>query len=162
MYGIYHCCLSVCFFHPGSRVKNIPHPGSGSTSKNSSILIQKIISKLSEIWFGMFIPIWITDLDLDFLPIQYPGSRGQTGTGSWIPGSGFATLELIYFDFRFILSFSFVWNAEIRPTISRSWLRFKCKWAPTINAWGGGGVCGRENQEVRWLGQGGTYYIQTK
>ena len=35
------------------------------------------------------------------------------------------------------------------------WLRFK--WGPTINVWGGGGVCGRENQEVRWLGQRGTY-----
>jgi hypothetical protein len=55
------------------------------------------------------IPIWITDLDLDFLPIPDPGSRGQTGTGSWIR---IRNTELIYFDFRFILSFSFAWNAE--------------------------------------------------
>ncbi len=27
---------------------------------------------------------------------------------------------------------------------------------------GGGGVCGRENQEVRWLGQGGTYQSSAK
>jgi hypothetical protein len=54
------------FFHPGSA------------SKNLSILIQKTVSKLSEVWFGLFIP----DPDPDFLPIPDPGSRGQKGTGS--------------------------------------------------------------------------------
>jgi hypothetical protein len=43
------------FFHPGSRVKKIPDPGSGSASKNLSILNQKIIYKLSEI-SRLFIP----------------------------------------------------------------------------------------------------------
>jgi hypothetical protein len=37
------------FFYPGSRVKKIPDPGSGSASKNLSILSLKIVSKLSEI-----------------------------------------------------------------------------------------------------------------
>ncbi len=37
-----------------------------------------MVSKLSEIWSGFFIP----DPDPDFLPILYPGSRGQKGTGS--------------------------------------------------------------------------------
>ncbi len=66
---------------PGSRVKNISDPGSGSASKNLSIfLTQKIVSKLSEIWSRMFSP----DPDLHFLPIPDPGSRGQKGTGSRI------------------------------------------------------------------------------
>jgi hypothetical protein len=39
-----------------SRVKNIQDPGSGSASKNLSILIKKMVSKLLEIWSGMFIP----------------------------------------------------------------------------------------------------------
>jgi hypothetical protein len=34
---------------------NVFHPGSGSASKNLSILTQKIPSKLSKIWYGMFI-----------------------------------------------------------------------------------------------------------
>jgi hypothetical protein len=57
---------------PESRVKKISDPGSGSASKsNLSILTQKIVSKLSEIWSGMIIP----DPDLDFLPIPDPGSK---------------------------------------------------------------------------------------
>jgi hypothetical protein len=58
--------------------KKIPDPG--SASQNLGIFTQKIDSKLSEIWSGMFIP----DPDLDFLPIPDPGSRGQKGTGSRI------------------------------------------------------------------------------
>ncbi len=42
------------FFFSGSRAKKIP--GSTSTSKDLGILTQKIVSKLSEIWSGMFIP----------------------------------------------------------------------------------------------------------
>jgi hypothetical protein len=56
---------------PGSRVKKIPDPGSGSASKNLRIFNPKFFSKLS-------------DPDLDFLPIPEPGSRGQKGTGSRI------------------------------------------------------------------------------
>ncbi len=59
-----------------SRIRNFFHPGSRKDSQT-----QKIVSKLSEIWSGMFILI----LDLDFLPIPNPGSRGQKkGTGSRI------------------------------------------------------------------------------
>jgi hypothetical protein len=36
------------FFHPGSRVKKIPDPGSGSALKNLSILAQRLVSYLSE------------------------------------------------------------------------------------------------------------------
>ncbi len=61
------------FFRPGSR--KIPDPGSGSASKNLSILdpknSQKIVSEPS--WSGMFIP----DPDLDFF--THPRSRGQKG-----------------------------------------------------------------------------------
>jgi hypothetical protein len=39
-----------------------------------------MVSKLSEIWSGVFIP----DLDPDFLPIPDPGSRVQKGTVSRI------------------------------------------------------------------------------
>ncbi len=61
----------------------IPDPNffdPGSASKNLSILTQKIVSKLSEIWAWLYIP----DPDPDFLPIPDPGSRGQKGTGSRI------------------------------------------------------------------------------
>ncbi len=50
----------------------------GSASKNLSIL-NPIVTKLSEIWSGMFIP----DPDLDFLPI--PDLGGQKDTESRIP-----------------------------------------------------------------------------
>jgi hypothetical protein len=43
-----------------------------------SILTQKIVSKLSEILFGLFIP----EPDPYFLPILDPASGGQKGTGS--------------------------------------------------------------------------------
>ncbi len=48
--------------------------------KEFRYLTHKIVSKLSEIWSGFFIP----DPDPDFLPIPDPGSRGQKGTGSRI------------------------------------------------------------------------------
>jgi hypothetical protein len=68
---------------PGSRVKNISDPGSGSASKNLSIfLTQKIVSKLSK------------NMIQDVQPgsgssfFTHPGSRiqgrGQKGTGSRI------------------------------------------------------------------------------
>jgi hypothetical protein len=68
------------FFHPGSRVKKIS--GSGSASKNLSILTQNIVAKLSEI--RCLSRIRIPDSDLDFYPsrIPDPGSGGQKGTGS--------------------------------------------------------------------------------
>jgi hypothetical protein len=50
----------------GSRSKR-------SASKNLSIYNPKIVSKLSEILSGMFIP----DPDLVFLPIPDPGLMGQ-------------------------------------------------------------------------------------
>ncbi len=63
------------FFHPDP---NFFHPGSASKKKN--ILTQRIVSKLSEIWSGLFIP----DPDPDFF--THPGSRIQEskGTGSRI------------------------------------------------------------------------------
>ncbi len=76
------------FFHPGSRVKKIPDPGSGSVSNNWSILTWKIVSKLSEIWSRVVqcSPlIRIPDFGiLIFNPsrIPEPGSRGLKGNGS--------------------------------------------------------------------------------
>jgi hypothetical protein len=57
------------FFHLGSRVKEIPDPGSGYASKNLSILTQKIVSKLG-----------------NMIPVVHAGSRsrGRKGTGSRI------------------------------------------------------------------------------
>ncbi len=73
------CCRSWMFV-PNP---NFFHPG--SASKNLSILTQKIVSKLSEIWSGLFIP----DPDPAFLPIPYPGYRVKKASD---PGSGSATL----------------------------------------------------------------------
>ncbi len=80
-----------------SRIFSIADPG--SASKNLSILTQKIVCNLSEIWSGLFIP----DSDPDFLPIPDPG---QKGTGSRIqeskrapdPGFGSATLMVTGID----------------------------------------------------------------
>jgi hypothetical protein len=89
----------------------IPDPGSAffpswildpwSSSKNLSILTQKMVSKLSEIWSGFFIPdtdpgswLFIHPRSQSWIPD--PGSSVQKGTGSQItdPGSGSATLEI--------------------------------------------------------------------
>ncbi len=57
------------------------HPGSGSASKNLSILTPKVVSKLSEIWSGLFNP--------DPYPrsvswfFTHPGSRSQGSKGTW-------------------------------------------------------------------------------
>ena len=52
---------------PGSRVKKIPDPRAGL--KNLSILTQKDVSKLSEVWSGMF----ILDPDVDFIYLRNQG-----------------------------------------------------------------------------------------
>ncbi len=61
---------------PGSRFKKILDPG--SAFKNLSILTQKIVPKLSEIWTGLFIP----DPEFDFLPIPDPGVKKAPDSGS--------------------------------------------------------------------------------
>ncbi len=66
----------------GSRIRisltriqgqKIPNPGSGSASKNLSVLTQKIVFKLSKIWSGLLIPD--PDPGSWFLPIQGPGVK---------------------------------------------------------------------------------------
>ncbi len=47
-----------------SRAKKIPDPESGSAWKKFKYFNPKIVSKLSEIWSGLFIP----DPDPDFIP----------------------------------------------------------------------------------------------
>jgi hypothetical protein len=75
--GYRQCC------GPGSlsriRIFSIPNPG--SSSKNLSILTQKIVSKLSEISPRLFIP------DPDFLTTPDPGVKKAPD-----PGYGSATL----------------------------------------------------------------------
>ncbi len=72
------------YVYPGSEFflsrirKNSFHPE--FASKNLSILTPKKVTKLLEIWSGLFIP----DPDPDILPIPYPGYRGLKGTGSRI------------------------------------------------------------------------------
>ncbi len=56
-----------------SRIRIFSIADPGSISKNLSILTQKIVTKLPEIWSGLFIP----DPDADFL-YQF---KGQNGTG---------------------------------------------------------------------------------
>ncbi len=72
------------FFHPGSRVKKIPDPGSGFAAQT------KKISKLLKIWSGMFIP----DPDLDFF--TYPGSQIQGSKKHRIPDPQHRTKYLPY------------------------------------------------------------------
>ncbi len=61
------------FFHPGSRIKKIPNPRSGSTSKKLSIFNRKklFLNSRTYIWSGMFIPIRI----LIFYPSRIPVSN---------------------------------------------------------------------------------------
>ncbi len=65
-----------------SRIRIFPIPDPGSASKNLSTLTQKIVSKLSEIWSGLFIPD--PDPGSGSWFFNHPGSRGQKGTGSRI------------------------------------------------------------------------------
>jgi hypothetical protein len=72
---------------PKSRVKNIPDPGPRIRIRIKEFkylfLTLKIVSKLSEILSGIFIP----DPDLDFLPIPDPRSRIQGSKKHRIPDS---------------------------------------------------------------------------
>ncbi len=70
------------FFPSRIRTSSIPYPG--SASKNLSIITQKIVSKLSEIWSGLFIP----DTDPDFF---YPFRMPDAGVKR-APDRGSATL----------------------------------------------------------------------
>ncbi len=84
---MYQCCGSGMFIPDGSgffpfwipgqnRIFSIPD--SRFTSKNVSIWTQKIVSQLSELWSGLFIP----DPDPDFLPISDPGVKTAPDPGS--------------------------------------------------------------------------------
>ncbi len=86
--------LRIQNIYPGSRIRifSIRDPGSASASKNSNILTQKIVSKLSEIWSRMF----ISDPDPGSEPwvFTHPGSRIRESKRLRIPDSesGSATL----------------------------------------------------------------------
>ncbi len=69
------CHLWSEYFYPGSRVKKIPD--AVSASKNLSVFNPKIVSKLSEKWYGKFIPDPVFS----------------------IPDPGSATLKKEYFSF---------------------------------------------------------------
>ncbi len=75
--------------NPGSRIQGQKYPGSQIRIRIKEFkylfLTQKCVSKLSEIWSGIFIP----DPDLDFLPIPDPGFKKAQD-----PGSGSATLVI--------------------------------------------------------------------
>ncbi len=76
MLGTVSSVPSVADAYPG--VEFVFHPG--SASKNLSILTQKMVSKLSEIWSGLFSP----DPGSGSWLFTHPGSRGRKGTGSRI------------------------------------------------------------------------------
>jgi hypothetical protein len=84
--------LGSDFFHPGSRIQGQKDLGSRIRIKELKFSNPKIVSKLSKIWSGMFIP----DPDLDFLPIPDPGSSGF-GSARLAPGP---PLELVKRMFR--------------------------------------------------------------
>jgi hypothetical protein len=65
------------FFQSVSRIQAQKDSRIRIPIKNLSILTQKIVSKLSEIWSGMFIP----DPNVDFLPISDPGVKQAPDPG---------------------------------------------------------------------------------
>jgi hypothetical protein len=73
---------SEFFFHPGYEF----FPSRIRITKNLSILTQKIVSKLSEIWSGLF-----PDPDFIPIPIPDPGVKKAPDPGSWsatlVPGN---------------------------------------------------------------------------
>jgi hypothetical protein len=75
--------------YPRIRIFSIPDPGSQIQFrilvKKFKYFNPKMVSKLSEIWSGMFVP----DPDLDFSPIPDPGVKKAPD-----PGSGSATLQV--------------------------------------------------------------------
>ncbi len=85
-------CLSRIRIFP-SRIqglKKIPDFESWSASKNLLFVTRNIVSRLSKIWSGMFIP----DMELDF----FTGSRIQGSKKPPDPGSGSAILLKIHYD----------------------------------------------------------------
>jgi len=117
--------LRIWDVHPGSWVKKIPDSGSwswswsaststsASASKNVSTLTQKIVSSLSDIWTGMFIP----DPDLDFLPIPDPGVKKALDSGSGRRNTGWGS---IYLSTRGVVAASSFSSVERRARTS--WL----------------------------------------
>ncbi len=75
------------FFHLGSRIRIYSIPDPGSASKNLSILAQKIVSKLSEIWSGFHPGSGSRIRIMIFYPSRVPGSKRH-----WIPVPGSASL----------------------------------------------------------------------
>ncbi len=77
IFCLYPSVLRIRDVYPGFRIRNFPFRNQDQRDSGSRISIkefknlstQKSVSKLMEIWFGMFIP----DPDLDFF--IYPGSR---------------------------------------------------------------------------------------
>ncbi len=84
--------LRIRDVYPRSRIRIFSIPVPVSASKNLGILTQKMVSRLSKLWSGLFIP----DPDSDFLPIPDPGSRGQKGTGSRIRNTAVSGAIYIY------------------------------------------------------------------
>ncbi len=82
---------------PVLRIRDV-YPG--SASKNLSILTQKIVSKLSELWSGLFIPD--------------PGYRGHKGTGSRILDPQHCLL--LWINFR-----NFCWRASLVQRSQVQW-----------------------------------------
>jgi hypothetical protein len=74
------------FFHPGSRIRTVSIPDTGSASKNLSIFNPKkwfLNSRKYDPGCSSRIP----DPDADFYPSRIPDPGGQKGTGSRIQGS---------------------------------------------------------------------------
>ncbi len=89
--------VKIRYVYPGSRTQIFlsmiqdpkdSDPGSASKNLSTAFLTQKIVSKLSVIWYGMFIPdpgsgVW-------FFPFRIPDSVVKKTSN---PGSGSATLK---------------------------------------------------------------------
>jgi hypothetical protein len=114
------------FFHPGSRILD-----PGSASKNLSFLPQKIVSILSEIWSGLFLPdpdpdFFYPSRILFFLPIPDPGSRIQGSKGHRIRIRNTDSCLSIFNSFC------------VRPIKSVSTHHFSCKYSKECLRWPSG------------------------
>ncbi len=121
--------LRIRDVYPGSSIRmlsipdpNFFHPGPGSPSNNLSIITQKKVSKLSEIWSRLI-----------FLPILDPGSRGHKGTGSRIRIRNTATKVSFYWLTSGPSSGQKPWRDVVWPPASPPWWR--PPWSPSAG-WG--------------------------
>ncbi len=134
-------CLSR-ILNPGSWIRIFPISDPGSASKNLSILVKKMASKLSEIWFGLFIPD--PDPGSRSWLLTHLESRGQKGN------TGLKRIRIYAIAHEHILStgthrwcrswWRGWWKSPLRATACAQWTvqtrRISCKQRESIKGIG--------------------------